>query len=216
MQQSRQRTRANYDRLSRWYDLLTGGSEGKISEAGIALLELQEGARVLEIGCGTGKNLVQLAQRVAESGAVTGIDLSRGMVKKAKARLGKSKSFCNVNLTLGDAVDLPFSAGYFDVIYMAFTLELFNIKEIPKVLDEAWRLLTEGGHLCVIALAKTESPSLAERGYIWMHGKFPHFLDCQPIYTRCFVKSHFDIVNHAISSIWGLPVDTVIAVKRTH
>ena len=52
-----------------------------------------------------------------------------------------------VDLRCGDAAQLPFETDFFDVVFMAFTLELFDTPEIPKVLSECKRVLKPAGSL---------------------------------------------------------------------
>ena len=68
-----------YDTLSRWYDWLAA-SERQHTDAGLSMLAVQLGERVLEIGCGTGRAAAQMA---AMGGQVTAIDLSWGMLQVA-------------------------------------------------------------------------------------------------------------------------------------
>jgi ubiquinone/menaquinone biosynthesis C-methylase UbiE len=71
-----------YDRLARFYDVLEplylihDGARRKAVQA----LDLSPGDTVLEIGCGTGRNLVHLVEAVGESGSVIGVDASPGML----------------------------------------------------------------------------------------------------------------------------------------
>ena len=62
LQKSGRAARSNYDRLSRWYDLLAAGSERHAQAAGLELLKVMEGDTVLEIGSGTGQALLVLAR----------------------------------------------------------------------------------------------------------------------------------------------------------
>jgi len=82
--QSKDETRAFYDKISGVYDLLAEHSEGPVRQTGLDELAPATGNRVLEIGYGTGHCLVQLAEAVGQEGKVFGIDLSEGM--RARAR----------------------------------------------------------------------------------------------------------------------------------
>ena len=50
-----------------------------------ARLNLKQGDRVLEIGCGTGRNFPFLREAVGPAGEIYGVDLSRGMLRRARA-----------------------------------------------------------------------------------------------------------------------------------
>jgi demethylmenaquinone methyltransferase/2-methoxy-6-polyprenyl-1,4-benzoquinol methylase len=76
---SREQTRANYDRLSRWYDLLAGSSERGCKLSGLARLDVQPGERVLEVGSGTGESLLLLRQAAGPAGFALCVDLSAGL-----------------------------------------------------------------------------------------------------------------------------------------
>ena len=85
--QSKDETRAFYDKISVVYDLLAEQSEGPVRIAGLNKLALAPGERVLEIGYGTGHSLVQLAGAVGPEGKVFGIDFLEGMRARARERL---------------------------------------------------------------------------------------------------------------------------------
>jgi protein-L-isoaspartate O-methyltransferase len=69
-----------------------------------ARLNLKPGHRVLEIGCGTGRNFAFLREAVGPSGKVYGVDLSTGMLRRARA-LCRREQWANVELTHGDAIE---------------------------------------------------------------------------------------------------------------
>ncbi len=63
MTRSRENVKATYDRLSGWYDLLTGPGEKKLRELGLRELNVRAGERDLEICFGTGHALAAPASR---------------------------------------------------------------------------------------------------------------------------------------------------------
>ncbi|MBN1668818.1 MAG: methyltransferase domain-containing protein, partial [Anaerolineales bacterium] len=102
VKRSKQAARQNYDRLSRWYDLIAGSSEAKYRQIGLQALAACPGERVLEIGFGTGHALQDLAESVGANGQVIGIDLSAGMAQRTQARLKKSDPALMPSLLLAD------------------------------------------------------------------------------------------------------------------
>lgn len=212
---SQEQARASYNRMSRFYDFLAGASERKFVEMGIEKLEVKPGERVLEIGCGTGHALVSLARGVDEEGKVYGIDISEGMLAVAQRRIEKAKLKDRVELARGDAAHLSYLDNFFDAVFMAFTLELFDTPEIPQVLAECQRVLTPKGRLCVVAISKKGKDNLMMRLYEWAHKRFPAYVDCRPIHLRQAVeKAGFQILDCEIMTMWGLPVEILLGVKQ--
>lgn len=210
---SKEAAKANYDKLSRVYDLLAAPSEAMHRKLGLEMLDAEEGEAVLEIGLGTGHALVELARAVGPSGEVVGLDISAGMLRQAERRLRKAKLLDQVELKLGDAASLPFEDQHFDALFACFTLELFDTPEIPLVLAECRRVLKGGGRLCVVALSRPHSPGrlTALSIYEWAHRRWPSTVDCRPIYLRAAIEqAGFEIVEARRSSMWGLPVEAVL------
>lgn len=84
---------ALYDRVAFVYDpaawiLLPLGAR-RIRASAIELLDLQPGDTVVDLGCGTGANLVALADAVGEAGRVIGVDLSSKMLAQARRRANR-------------------------------------------------------------------------------------------------------------------------------
>lgn len=206
--------KASYNRLSRWYDTVSGSTEKKYRDVGLHKLNAQPGECVLEIGFGTGHCILALAQAVGASGKVCGIDLSEGMLEITQNRLRQAGLADRVDLRLGDAAQLPFEPGAFDAIFMSFTLELFDTPEIPLALEQCWKMLRPGGRLCTVVMAKKETDNLAVRIYEWFHDKMPAAVDCRPIFARTALQqANFQIVDTTEMMMWGLPVEIILAQK---
>ncbi len=98
---------------------------------------------------------------------------------------------------------------------MAFTLELFDAPELPRVLEECRRALGPGGRLGLVCLARRGRPNLAVRLYEWFHARFPVWVDCRPIPARDLLEeAGFSVMEALERSMWALPVDVIVAVKK--
>lgn len=101
-------------------------------------LELRDGDRVLEIGCGNGYFL-SLLNRLGRKISLTGIDNDELALKDAKKFIGDDE----VKLNFADAAKLPFPANSFDKIIMSEVIE--HVKDEEKCLNEAYRVLKSSG-----------------------------------------------------------------------
>lgn len=100
--------------------------------------------RLLDVGCGPGFYVAELADRVGDSGHVTGVDSSQPMLAMAAQRTeGRS----NVTLLNGEATDLPVADGSVDA---ALSVQVYEyIDDIGGALGEMFRVLRPGGRLVV-------------------------------------------------------------------
>lgn len=201
---------APYDRISVAYDLLADPAEHRARDRGLELLDPRPGERVLEIGAGTGRALVAVANAVGPSGVVCGLDRSAGMLRLARQRTAACSP---VHLQLGDGRSLPYLAGSFDAAFMSFTLELFEPPEIGRVLSEVKRVLRPGGRLGIVCLTVVPLPGPALMAYSLLHRMFPHLIDCRPIdVLRQLEGSGYQAVATEESTLWRLPVTALSAI----
>ncbi|QDU74606.1 Demethylmenaquinone methyltransferase [Bremerella volcania] len=211
--QTKDETKAYYNKIAKVYDLLAEHSEQPMRERGLQKLAAQPGERILEVGFGTGHSVVELAQAVGPTGKVFGVDISDEMVALTNELLQREGLRDQVELTCSDAEALPYEDNSLDGIFTSFTFELFDTPEIPKVLAEWKRVLTTGGRLVVVALSKEGKQGVIMKAYEWTHKHFPNLMDCRPIYARRAIEAAgFDVKETDIEHMW-VAVEIVLAVK---
>ena len=91
----------------------------------LARLELQPGERVLDVGCGSGQTLLQLAEAVGRSGQVLGVDLSEVMLAAARARV-EAAGAAQVAVACANAAEHAFERHGFDALFSRFGLMFFE------------------------------------------------------------------------------------------
>src|SRR5262245_15551312 len=121
-------------------------AERAIRAAYLDLLEVQPDKRVLEVGCGNGWILREIARRVSSSGRAVGLDGSAALL--AIARQQAESEGVDVELQEGDARELPFSDGEFDVALAP--LVLLHVPDADRVVPELVRVVRPGGRVGVV------------------------------------------------------------------
>ena len=210
---SRATVQATYDRMSPVYAWLSDSSERPFSqEAVTGLLRPRPGETVLDVGCGPGRVLVELAEHVGPSARVVGVDLSTGMGRRARRRVEHADQSARVAVLQADAATLPLRDGCADAAFMGFTLELFDDDEIGHVLAQVGRVLAPRGRLCVVSMAGSGSVWPMGQIYQWAHTQMPTLVDCRPIDAAGrLTAAGFTVTEHRRRSMWGLGVDLLLA-----
>src|SRR5262249_32675915 len=110
---STERLRELYERLARRYDLvlatyLVAGLRAKHHRGrAVAALKLKQGDTVVVLGCGTGLNFRLLEHAVGREGRIIGVDITPGMLDRARRRIRVSK-WKNVDLVQADMGEYKF------------------------------------------------------------------------------------------------------------
>jgi ubiquinone/menaquinone biosynthesis C-methylase UbiE len=111
-----------------------------------ARLALRPGDRVLEIGCGTGRNFPFLQDAVGPAGKIYGVDLSTGMLRRAR-ELCRRRQWANIDLRQCDAADYVPPEPLDSIL---FGLSYNTMPHHRMVLRHAWKLLRPGGHIVIM------------------------------------------------------------------
>ena len=116
----------------------------------IGELDLPAGGRVLEIGCGTARNLLRISRRYPQA-LCFGVDLSAEMLLTARASIAREKGESHVRVEQADATAFDpvmlFGTGQFDRVILSYTLSM--IPDWELALCRAAQLLAPGGSLHV-------------------------------------------------------------------
>jgi 2-polyprenyl-3-methyl-5-hydroxy-6-metoxy-1,4-benzoquinol methylase len=127
---------------------LDESSKRRMHEILSSLADLQiQGAKILEVGCGTG----WLSSKLCEFGKVTAVDLGREIIKTAKA------SYPEIDFRSGNVHTLDLPVNSFDVVVTLETLS--HVSDQPAFVRRLSQLLKPGGFL----LLTTQNKSVFER-----------------------------------------------------
>jgi len=111
----------------------------------ISLAELHPGERLLDVGCGTGVLAALGAARVGPGGRVLGLDISEGMLARARADAARRGVGGWVDYRVGDAQALPVEDASFDAAVCLFTF--MHLPEPDRAAREMHRALAPGGRV---------------------------------------------------------------------
>ncbi|MGH2731968.1 MAG: methyltransferase domain-containing protein [Actinomycetota bacterium] len=114
--------------------------------AALEALRVGEGQAILEVGCGLGAAVVEVAPMVGPKGRAVGVDISETMIEKARTRLDAQG--LPVEFHRADARALPFEDRSFDGCRADFLL--VSLAEPERALGELVRVLKPAGRLVVL------------------------------------------------------------------
>ena len=108
-------------------------------------LKQRRARRILDVGCGAGRNTVFLAR---EGFKVVGLDISPTAVKLASKR-ADDENVNNCMFVAGSFLDLPFSDAHFDAAFSSYGIENVPLSGIKKALSEMKRVVRDMGMMLV-------------------------------------------------------------------
>src|SRR2546430_984747 len=147
-----------FGRIAGRYDLLNHLLSGNVDKGWRRLVartlssSLVEGARVLDVACGTGDLSLTLAS--AGAAKVVGLDFCRPMLEIARRKADAGSRV--IPFVEADALRLPFADGSFDVVTIAFGLR--NLAGVEEGLRELLRVLKAGGRAAVLEFSSPVVP----------------------------------------------------------
>lgn len=144
-----------YQRLSPIYDFAFGGILDEGRRKAVKQMQLRPGQRVLEIGIGTGLTLPFYPATCH----IVGLDLSVPMLAQAQERLSQRERGPRVSLLRGNAEQLPFAAGSFDVVYAPYVMSV--VSDPVNTARELHRVCAANGRIILLNHFQSGHPAAA-------------------------------------------------------
>ena len=132
----------------------------------LAVADLREGERVLDLGSGGGIDVMLSARRVGPSGFAYGVDMTDDMLELARRNAAKAGTG-NVEFRKGQIEDLPLPDAAVDVVISNCVINLSVDK--PAVLAETFRVLVSGGRIGISDVVAEDHMSPADRAAAGSH-----------------------------------------------
>lgn len=127
-------------------DVLSFGTHRLWKRRLVRRAAVRPGAQVLDVATGTGDIALRFADAVGPQGRVIGADFSAKMIQQAKQRPNNQKP--NLSFEVGDAMNLRFPDGTFDISSISFGIR--NVDDPVVALREMRRVLKPGGRIVVM------------------------------------------------------------------
>ncbi|HSI10798.1 MAG TPA: pseudaminic acid biosynthesis-associated methylase [Chthoniobacter sp.] len=126
--------------------------------------------RVLEVGCNRGHNLVAFSELIGADSEIIGIE------PNGRARQVARTSSSQISVLEGNAFDLPFKDGYFDLVFTAGVLIHIGLADLPKALAEIYRT-SRRYILAMEYFAETETviPYRGREDLLWKRNFLQHY-----------------------------------------
>jgi phosphatidylethanolamine/phosphatidyl-N-methylethanolamine N-methyltransferase len=144
--------KAAYRRYARIYDTVFGPVLQPGRKAVLQSLNLKPGDRVLEVGVGTGLSLGMYPRSVR----ITGIDVSREMLDKARARVARQRLENIEALHEMDAEQMDFPDASFDKVVAMYVVSV--VDRPARVLEELHRVCKPDGEIFIVNHFQSENP----------------------------------------------------------
>jgi len=200
-----------YDRIAPIYDIWGKLTESHARNRAIELAEIKNGQTILEVAVGTGLAFYEIVKR-NPNGTNTGIDLSQGMLTKAKQRVSQL-SEANYSLDIGTAFDLSVEDESIDTIVNNYMFDLIPFEYMDKIIMEFRRVLKKDGKLILVNM--TEGERLGSKIYDFIYNISPKTMGgCRGVKLADKLQQHgFNVESREYFQQMLFPSEVIHAYK---
>lgn len=146
LEDARARAAAAYNAAADRYDDPANSFWARFGRRTVERLNLQPGAKVLDVCCGSGASAIAAAEIVGHAGSVLGIDLAHAMLSLAQGK-ARVNGLGNVEFRIGDLLDLNAPDESFDAVLCVFGI--FFVPDMAYAARSLWRKVQPGGKLAI-------------------------------------------------------------------
>jgi ubiquinone/menaquinone biosynthesis C-methylase UbiE len=136
----------SFNAASDAYDDSALGFRDNFGRETVEKLGVREGARVLDVCCGTGSSAIPAAELVAPWGYVIGVDLADRLVALAREK-ARRRALQNITFRVADMRALDYQAESFDAVLCVFGI--FLVPDMAAAVRELWRFVRPCGKLAI-------------------------------------------------------------------
>jgi demethylmenaquinone methyltransferase/2-methoxy-6-polyprenyl-1,4-benzoquinol methylase len=141
--------------LARHYDLvmnvMSGGLYSRFISSAVSAMHIRPEDRILDLGCGTGRNACLMRRHLSDQGYILGMDISEEMGEQFRRKCSPYRNVAFMN----QRADVPFSIETpFDKIVMSFVLHGFPHESRLKTLENIYSNLKPGGKFLLLDFAE--------------------------------------------------------------
>lgn len=141
-------TAKNYDKVM---NIVSFGLYKRFIKNAISYLHIEANDTILDLGCGTGRNILLMNKYVSDNSLLVGLDISEDMEKQFKINCNK---FSNIKF-INKRIDMPFDLNQkFDKVFISFVIHGFPHEIRKNIIKSAYNHLNPGGTFHILDFAE--------------------------------------------------------------
>ena len=144
-----------YDKYDLMNDIMSLGTHRIWKKNLVSWINPSKNDKIIDVASGTGDIAKLCSENTGNKCEITCVEPNKKMLSQGKKKLNKLN---NLSWVLSSAEDLPFENNYFDYYIISFGIR--NVTNLDKSLNEAYRVLKNGGRFFCLEFSKIENEIL--------------------------------------------------------